>query len=69
MSFFPQSGAHGGQPCPPIVAYALAHKGKATSDVTFNPEDPPESYSNASIPSRISNYCERAKEVHGLDFN
>jgi hypothetical protein len=30
------------------MAYGLARKGKVTSNVTFNPDDPPESYSNPS---------------------
>ena len=33
---FSQSVAHGGQPCSRLQALALAHKGKATSDVTYN---------------------------------
>jgi len=47
----------------------LAHKGKATSDVTFNPQDPPEVYSNASVHSRLSGYTSMAQEVHGPEFD
>jgi hypothetical protein len=33
-----------------VMAYMLAHKGKATaSETTYNPDDPPEAYSNPSI--------------------
>ncbi|TVU26464.1 hypothetical protein EJB05_29012, partial [Eragrostis curvula] len=60
------SRAHGGQPCPPLKAWAMAHKGKATSpEVDYNPEDPPEAYSNATVHSRLSQYTEMAREVHG----
>jgi hypothetical protein len=45
----------------------MAHKGKATSDVTYNPEDGPEAYSNPAVYSRLSEYNAMAQEVHGLD--
>ena len=45
----------------------MAHKGKATSDVSFNLEDPPEAYTNPSIHSRISEYTEVAMSLHGSD--
>jgi hypothetical protein len=47
----------------------MAHKGKATSDVNYNPEDGPEAYSNATVHSRLSEYTLMAREVHGLDFD
>ena len=47
----------------------MAHKGKATSDVTYNPEDPPEAYSNQNVHSRLSDYSSMAREVHGPDFD
>jgi hypothetical protein len=50
-----------------FMAYGLAHKGKATSDVTFSPNDPPESYSNPSVHTRISSYALEARSVHGAD--
>ena len=56
-------------PCTQVQAYCLAHKGKATSDVTFNPQDPPEVYSNANIHSRLSGYTSMAQEVHGPEFD
>ena len=49
--------------------YALSHKGRATSDVTFNSEDPPEVYSNQSVHSRLNDYTSMAREVNGLDFD
>ena len=47
----------------------MPHKGGATSDVTFNPEDPPEAYSNQSVHSHLSNYTSMAREVNGPDFD
>lgn len=64
-----QSTAHGGDSINTFEAYALAHKGKATADIHYNPEDPPEAYSNPSVHSRLSSYSEVAKEVHGQDFD
>jgi hypothetical protein len=47
----------------------MAHKGKATSNVNYNPEDGPEAYSNATAHSCLSEYTSMAKEVHGLDYD
>ena len=47
----------------------MAHKGKATSGVDYNPEDPPESYTNATVHSRLSQYTEVAREVHGPEWD
>ena len=47
----------------------MSHKGRATSDATFNPEDPPEAYSNQSVHSRLSDYTSMAREVNGPDFD
>ena len=47
----------------------MAHKGKATSDVDYNPEDGPEAYSNATIHNRLSEYTSMAREVHGLEYD
>ncbi|TVU26549.1 hypothetical protein EJB05_29101 [Eragrostis curvula] len=63
------SQAHGGQPCPPLKAWAMAHKGKATSEVDYNPEDPPEAYSNATVHTRLTQYTEMAREVHGTSWD
>ncbi|CAN6362932.1 unnamed protein product [Urochloa humidicola] len=54
---------------PPLKAWALAHKGKATSDVTFNPEDPPEAYSNPSVHGRLSSYSDMARQIHGPEWD
>ena len=66
---FSQLVAHGGQPCSQLQALALAHKGKATSDVTYNPEDPPEAYSNETIHSYLNEYTSMTWEVHGSDYD
>jgi hypothetical protein len=47
----------------------MTHKGKATSDVTYNPEDRPEAYNNPVVHSRLTEYTTIAKEVHGLDYD
>jgi hypothetical protein len=47
----------------------LAHKGKATSDIDYNPEDPPSAYSNASVHSRLSEYVEMARSVNGPEYD
>ena len=36
----------------------MAHKGRATSDVSYNPADPPEAYSNTSVHTCITEYTE-----------
>ena len=64
-----QSAAHGGEPCSQFVAYALAHKGKVMSDVTYNPKDPPSAYSNKSIHSRLDGYTSMARVVHGPEYD
>jgi hypothetical protein len=58
---FLQSASHGGQPCSIFSAYAMAHKGKATSYVTYNPDDGPKAYSNPAIYSRLSEYTAMAR--------
>ena len=47
----------------------MAHKGKATSDVSFNLEDLPEAYTNPSVHSRISEYTEVARSLYGSDHD
>jgi hypothetical protein len=52
-----------------LKAWALAHKGKATFNVDYSPEDPPSVFTNATIHSRLSEYPLAAKQVHGDDFD
>jgi hypothetical protein len=47
----------------------MVHKGKAMFDVTFNPDDGPEAYSNPAIYSRLHEYTAMAQEVHGPDYD
>ena len=51
------------------MAYALAHKGKATSDVADNLEDPPSMYSNESVHSRLEGYTSMARQVRGPEYD
>ncbi|TVU49105.1 hypothetical protein EJB05_00397, partial [Eragrostis curvula] len=60
------SAAHGGEPINTFEAFALSHKGKASTEIQYNPEDPPEVYSNPSAYSRLSSY---SKEVYGQDYD
>jgi hypothetical protein len=57
---FLKSASHGGQPCSIFSAYAMAHKGKATSDVTYNLDDGPEAYINPTVYSRLHDYIAMA---------
>ena len=45
--------SHEGQECTPFMGWVLARKGKATSNVTYNPDDPPSAYSNPTVDGRI----------------
>ena len=47
----------------------MAHKGKATSDVTYNPDDRPEAYSNLAVYNRLHEYTAMAQEVHRPDYD
>jgi hypothetical protein len=47
----------------------MAHKGKATSDVTYNPDDRPKAYTNPTVYSRLHDYTAMAQEVHGPDYD
>jgi hypothetical protein len=51
------------------MAYAVAHKGKATSDVSYNLEDPSEAYSNPSVYTRINEYTSAVRSLHGDDYD
>jgi hypothetical protein len=52
------------------MAFAMAHKGKATApDVTYNPADGLEAYNNASVYSKLSEYTSAARERHGENFD
>ena len=64
-----QSAAHQNQPCGELKSWVLAHKGKATDEIDWNPDDPAESFTNESIPERISQYTEVARTVHGADWD
>jgi hypothetical protein len=47
----------------------MAHKGKATSDVTYNLEDRSEVYDNPTFYNRLSEYTTVAKKVHGSEYD
>jgi hypothetical protein len=47
----------------------MAHKGKVTSDVSYNLEDPPEAYSNPTVYTRINEYTSTTRSLHGDDYD
>jgi hypothetical protein len=47
----------------------MAHKGKAMSDVIYNPDDGPEAYTNPVVYSRLHDYTAMAQEVHGPEYD
>jgi hypothetical protein len=47
----------------------MAHKGKVTSDVTYNPDDGLEAYSNPAIYSHLHDYTAIAQKVHGPEYD
>jgi hypothetical protein len=51
------------------MAYAMAHKGKATSDVSYNLEDPLEVYTNPTVYTCINEYTSAARSLHGDDYD
>jgi hypothetical protein len=51
------------------MAYAMAHKGKVTSDVSYNLEDPPEAYNNPTVYTRINEYMSAARYLYGDDYD
>jgi hypothetical protein len=47
----------------------MAHKGKATSNVTYNPDDGPEAYTNPAVYCCLHDYTAMAQEVHGPEYD
>ena len=47
----------------------MAHKGKASSDVSFNPDDPAEAYTNSSAYEKITEYTAAARSIHGPEYD
>jgi hypothetical protein len=47
----------------------MAHKAKATSNVSYSVSDGPEVYSNASFGQRIAEYTKACKQKYGEDYN
>jgi hypothetical protein len=47
----------------------MAHKGKATSNVTYNSDDRLEAYNNPAIYICLHDYTVMAHEVHGPDYD
>jgi hypothetical protein len=47
----------------------MSHKGKATSDVSFNPEDPLEVYTSESAYKKVTEYHEVARAMYGPNYD
>jgi hypothetical protein len=47
----------------------MAHKAKATSNVSYNVSNGPEAYNNPSFSQRITEYTEACKQKYGEDYN
>jgi hypothetical protein len=47
----------------------MAHKGKTTSDISYNLEDPPEAYNNQTVNTRINEYTSATRSLHGDDYD
>jgi len=47
----------------------MSHKVKATSDVSFNPEDPPEAYTSESAYKKDTENHKAARAMYGLDYD
>jgi hypothetical protein len=47
----------------------MAHKGKATCDVTYNLDDGPKAYTNLAVYNRLHDYTAMAQKVHGPDYD
>jgi glycerol dehydrogenase-like iron-containing ADH family enzyme len=47
----------------------MAHKGKATSDVSYSVSDGPEAYNNPSFGRRIAEYTKACEQKYGEDYN
>jgi hypothetical protein len=45
----------------------MAHKGKLTSDVSYNSDNPPEAYTNPTIYTRINEYTLATRTLHRDD--
>lgn len=54
---------------PQVKAWALAHMGKATADIDYSQDTPDSAFTNPTIPPRLHAYTERAREVHGAEYD
>jgi hypothetical protein len=51
------------------MAYAMAHKGKLTFDVSYNSDNPPEAYTNPTVYTRINEYTLVTRTLHRDDYD
>jgi hypothetical protein len=43
--------------------------GKGSSDIQYNPDAPPEAYTNSSVHTCLTAYTETARSIHGPDYD
>jgi hypothetical protein len=68
--FSSQSRSHENRECNEYLAYALAHRGKATApDNVYDPAHGPEAYTNENAYTKLTEYTAAARERHGADFD
>jgi hypothetical protein len=43
--------------------------GKGSSNIQYNPDAPPEAYTNSSVHTRLTAYTEATRSIHGPDYD
>jgi hypothetical protein len=51
------------------MEYALAHMGPARSNIKYNPDVGPKSYTNSSVHTCLTSYTEAVRSVHGPGYD
>jgi hypothetical protein len=60
-----QRESHGGEEINEVMGYALSHKGKAKNpDNRWNPEDAPDTYTNANVQPKLVEYSAAFHQSH-----
>jgi hypothetical protein len=50
-------------------AWAMSHMGRVSSDVSFNPDAPPEAYTDPTVHTKVRDYTEAVRTLHGSDYD
>jgi hypothetical protein len=46
----------------------MSHMGRVSFDVSFNPDAPPEAYTDPIVHAKVRDYMEAVRTLHGLDI-